>query len=342
MTSETVPLTLEEIGALARRALIACGASPANADSQLRSVVDAERDGIKSHGLAYVPIYCEHLKCGKVKGDAVPQVTAFSDVAFACDAGDGFALPAIDALFERLIPAAGQHGVAAGTIRKSYNCGVLGHHVERLAEAGLLGLGFTNAPASIAPIGGKRPVIGTNPFALGVPASGLGEAGGAAFIIDQSASVIAKSEIALRKRLGEPIPEGWALDAEGRATTDPTLALAGSMLPTGGYKGFGVGLMTEVFAAALAGATLGLEASSFATNDGGPPRTGQAFIALDPARFSGGQFGQRIATLCSAIEDQEGARLPGSKRRAARARIEAEGTTTPKELYDRILGYCDG
>lgn len=341
MTSETVSLTLEEVGALARRALTASGASPANAESQLRSVLDAERDGIKSHGLAYVPIYCEHLKCGKVRGDAVPKVSALSTTAFACDAGDGFALPAIDALFERLVPAAKQHGVAAGTIRRSYNCGVLGHHVERLAAAGLLGLGFTNAPASIAPIGGKRPVIGTNPFALGVPDGPGGKNGdGVAFVIDQSASVIAKSEIALRKRLGETIPEGWALDAEGRPTTDPTAALAGSMLPTGGYKGFGVGLMVEVFAAALSGATPGVEASSFATNDGGPPRTGQAFIALDPNRFSGGLFSERVATLCAAIEDQEGTRLPGSRRRAARARIEAEGTTTPKELYDRILGYC--
>jgi (2R)-3-sulfolactate dehydrogenase (NADP+) len=324
------------VGALARRALIASGCSPDNADSQLRSVVDAERDGIKSHGLAYVPIYCEHLKCGKVKGDARPQVTALSDVAFSCDAGDGFALPAIDALFERLIPAARQAGVAAGTIRRSYNCGVLGHHAERLAAAGLLGLGFTNAPASIAPLGGKLPVIGTNPFALGVPDGN----DGAAFVIDQSASVIAKSEIALRNRLGEPIPEGWALDAEGRATSDPAQALAGSMLPAGGYKGFGIGLLVEVFAAALSGATLGLAAASFATNDGGPPRTGQAFIALDPARFSGGLFGERIAALCAAIEEQEGARLPGSKRRAARGRVEAEGTAVPKALYDRILGYC--
>ena len=338
--TDSVTLSLEAVGALARRALIASGCSPDNADSQLRSVVDAERDGIKSHGLAYVPIYCEHLKCGKVKGDARPQVTALSDVAFACDAGDGFALPAIDALFERLIPAAQRAGVAAGTIRNSYNCGVLGHHVERLATAGLLGLGFTNAPASIAPLGGRKPAIGTNPFALGVPAGGVGSQGGAAFVIDQSASVIAKSEIALRNRLGEPIPEGWALDAEGRPTTDPAKALAGSMLPAGGYKGFGVGLLVEVFAAALSGATLGLAASSFATNDGGPPRTGQAFIALDPARFSGGLFGERIAALCAAIEEQKGARLPGSKRRAARGRVEAEGTVVPKALYDRILGYC--
>ncbi|MCG8354381.1 MAG: Ldh family oxidoreductase [Kiloniellales bacterium] len=337
MTSGPVSLSLGDVRGLAERALTSSGCSAGNAASQARAVVGAERDGIKSHGLAYVPIYCEHLKCGKVKGDARPAVTALSASAFACNADDGFALPAIDALFDRLVTAAKETGIAAGAIRNSYNCGVLGQHVEILAEAGLLGLGFTNAPASIAPPGGKKPVIGTNPFALGVPD---GE-GAAAFVIDQSSSVIAKSEISLRAKQGEPIPEGWALDAEGRPTRDAAAALAGSMLPAGGYKGFGIGLTVEVFAAALSGATLGLEASSFATNDGGPPRTGQFFFALDPERFAGGAFGDRVAALTAAVQEQEGARLPGGKRRAARERIEAEGVTVAPALYERVLSYCE-
>jgi (2R)-3-sulfolactate dehydrogenase (NADP+) len=221
------------------------------------------------------------------------------------------------------------------TLRNSYNCGVLGYHVERLARAGLVGLGFTNAPASIAPVGGKRPVVGTNPIALGVP----GSEGEAAFIIDQSASVVAKSEIMMHAKRGEAIPEGWALDGTGSPTTDPDAALRGSMAPSGGYKGFGVGMIVEVFAAALSGASLGIDASPFSGTAGGPPRTGQCFIALAPERFSGATFAERIADLANAIAAQEGCRLPGERRLRARERTRLAGVDVPEELLERIRAY---
>ena len=129
-----------------------------------------------------------------------------------------------------LVDAARRNGVAAMTLFNSYNCGVLGHHAERLANDVLLGICFTHAPASIATLGGFAPVVGNNPFAMAVPD---GE-GGAAIVLDQSASVVAKSEIMLRARSNEPIDPGWALDAQGRPTIDASLALKGSMMPTGG------------------------------------------------------------------------------------------------------------
>jgi (2R)-3-sulfolactate dehydrogenase (NADP+) len=209
---------------------------------------------------------------------------------------------------------------------------VLGHHTEALARAGLVALGFTNAPASIAPAGGRTPVIGTNPFAVAAPDGGER----VAFVIDQSASVIARSEGMLRKREGRALEPGWALDSEGAPTTDPDAALAGSMAPSGGAKGFNAGLMVELLAACLAGATLGIDASPFSGPAGGPPATGQCFIALDPRAFSGGAYPERIAALAAAITEQEGARLPGARRRAARARTEAEGVTVDAALMERI------
>ena len=264
-------LTLEEISTLAKEALIASGASAGAASSLAAAVTAAERDGIRSHGLIYVPIYCEHLKCGKVNAAAEPAVLSQDGSAIVIDADCGFAHPAIDIGFDKLRPLAKALGCAALTVRNSYNCGVLGYHVERLAEEGLVAIGFTNAPASIAPAGGQKPVVGTNPFALAVP----GDSGGAAFVLDQSASVVAKSEIMTRSREGRAIPEGWALDVDGQPTTDPEQALKGSMAPSGGYKGFGIGLLVEVMAAALSGATLGIHASPFSGTEGGPPKTGQ-------------------------------------------------------------------
>ena len=332
----TENLSLAEVESLATEALIGAGASPESARSMGKAARTAERDGIRSHGLLYIPIYCEHVKCGKVDGEAVPVVTQPRVSAIQVDAKTGFAHPAIDAGFEQLIPLAKSNGCVGLTISNSYNCGVLGYHVERLAEAGLLGIGFTNSPASIAPVGGKKPVIGTNPFALAVPDS----AGGVAFVLDQSASVVAKSEIMMRAREGDSIPEGWALDAKGQTTTDPVVALKGSMAPSGGYKGFGTGLLVEVMAAALSGAMLGLQASPFSGTAGGPPKTGQCFLAFDPNAFSGEEFFKRITTLTEAIQSQDGARLPGDRRSKNRKRIEVEGVEVAEELLEKIKVFC--
>ena len=323
-------MTLEDIETLAREALIGAGASETNAASVARSTWRAERDGVRSHGLMYVPIYAEHVQCGKVDGHAMPVVEQPKASAIRVDAKNGFAHPAIDAGFDAFTSAAREQGIAAITVFNSYNCGVLGHHAERIAEEGLLGLCFTNAPASIAPTGGKKPVIGTNPFALGVPGKSS-----PAFVIDQSASAIAKSEIMLRNREGESIESGWALDADGKPTTDAAAALKGSMVPSGGAKGFGAGLMVEVFAAALSGAVLGKDASPFSGTAGGPPATGQCFIAVDPDVFSGGLFGMKIADLAEALTEQDGTRLPGSRRVGSRSNT-ASGVEVGDDLLERI------
>lgn len=308
-------LDLAAVETLAFGQLVAAGASTVAAQSMARSIRAAEGDGIRSHGLMYLPIYVEHLRCGKVIGDAVPTVSRPRPAAVVVDAAHGFAHPAIDAGWDALTQAAQDNGIAAMTVTRSYNCGVLGHHAERLAQAGMIGLCLTHAPASIAPMGGKTPVIGTNPFALAVPDG----AGAAAFVIDQSASVIAKSEVILRARQGHDIPQGWALDAQGLPTTLAEAALKGSMLPSGGYKGFGIGLMVEILASALSGANSSMTASPFSGPVGGPPGTGQCFIAIAPDAFSG-TFPSHIAALVQAIISQEGARLPGSRRQMMRAK----------------------
>jgi len=330
-------LTLKEIEELATVALVGAGASAENAAAVARSTVKAERDGIRSHGLMYVPIYAEHVVCGKVNGVAAPVVEHSHPGAIRVDAQSGFAHPAIDAGWSAFTKAARENGVAALTIYNSYNCGVLGHHAERLAEEGLLGLCFTHAPASIAPVGGKTPVVGTNPFAVGVPDGD----GGAAILIDQSASAIAKSEIMLRARQNEPIEPDWALDSEGRPTTDAALALKGSMVPSGGYKGFGIGLTVEILAACLAGSVLSKDASPFSGTAGGPPSTGQCFIAFDPPAFSGALFYDRISALTEAISTQENARVPGSRRKNNREKIEREGVSIDKDLLDRIQAFSN-
>lgn len=328
---ETKTLSLAEIEDVAFRALTHVGTSEQNARPLAVATAATEADGVASHGLAYIPIYCEHVTCGKVDGAATPRLDTPRPGVITVDAGTGFAHAAIDAGFEALIPLARSQGIAALAISNSYNCGVLGYHTHRLASAGLLGIGFTNAPASIAPSGGAKPVVGTNPFSIAAPGED-----GPTVLIDQSASTIAKSEVMKHAREGKPIPVGWALDADGNPTTDPNVGLKGSMAPSGGYKGVGVALMTEIMAAAMTGATLGIDASPFSGTAGGPPKTGQFFMAIDPAATSGGAFAQRMTDLVGAIHDQDGAHLPGDGRGAWRVKAAQDGVAVNVATLDKI------
>jgi len=334
----TVTLSLAEVDALTMRALTACNTREDNARIVTDSVVASEADGIHSHGLARLPTYCAHARCGKIDGQATPSCERVGPAALVVDVCDGFAHPGIELGFADLVPLAKQTGVATMAVTNSYNCGVVGYHVERLAGHGLVALGFVNAPASIAPWGGAKPVFGTNPIAFAAP-----RGAGPPLVIDQSSSVVARSEVIVHAQTGEPIPEGWALDRDGKPTTDASAALdGGSMVPLGGYKGAGLALIVEVMAAAMTGANFAYQASSFADNEGGSPRTGQFFIALDPGRFAGPGFGARLDELLARMTAEPGARLPGARRLAARERTARGGVTIRKTLHDKLLAYADG
>ena len=329
----TTRMSLADIEDLARRALIDAGTSQANAGPLAIATAATEADGVASHGLAYIPIYCEHVRCGKVDGNAQPELGQPRPSMITANAKTGFAHTAIDLGFERLIPLAKEQGIAALAIKNSYNCGVLGYHTYRLAQAGLMGIGFTNAPASIAPSGGSKPVVGTNPISIAAP----GSDGEPVILIDQSASTIARSEVMKHAREGKPIPDHWALDAAGKPTTDPNAVLdGGSMAPSGGHKGVSLALMVEMLAAAASGATLGIHASPFSGTKGGPPKTGQFFIAIDVTASSGGEFANRMNDLAAAIRDQAGARLPGDGRAAKRRYAQTHGVDVSTATLDKI------
>jgi (2R)-3-sulfolactate dehydrogenase (NADP+) len=317
-------------------ALTGAGTLARNAGYFADAILDTELSGLEGHGFYWLQFYCEHVQSGKVDGRARPQVKKLSPVAFRVDARNGFAHPAIDAGFAKLIPAARKNGIAGLAVHNSYNAATLGYHTGYLARHGLLAFGFTNATPAIAPVGGRKPVIGTNPLSFAVP----GKAGKITFLIDQSASAVTWTAVKLAADDKRAIPFGWALDAEGKPTTDAARGLAGSMAPAGGYKGFGVGLIVEVMCAALAGARRGPDMGSFMANDGKPIGCGQFFIALDPKGFSGGAFAKQIGALSRSILAQDGARLPNARRAANQKRLAKEGLPIERALYARLKGFA--
>lgn len=323
-------LSLAEAHALAAGAFRRCAAAPAAADSTARALVAAEADGLKGHGLSRVPGYAAQLRSGKVVGDARVAVSRPRPGLLAIDAGNGFAYPALDAALAELPDLARRQGIAAAGIRRSHHCGAAGLPVEALAEAGCVAILFANTPAAMAPWGGSRAVFGTNPLAFGCPLPGR-----APIVIDLALSKVARASIVGAKQRGEAIPEGWALDAAGRPTTDPAVALDGTMAPLGDAKGTALALMVELLASGLTGARFAAEASSFLDAAGDPPGTGQLILAID-ATALGPDAPERFAALAASIEAQDGARLPGSRRLDLRARAARDGLTVPDTLVAEI------
>ena len=330
-------ISLNTLEDLAAWALEAADTSTDNARLVARALVAADADGLASHGVSRVPFYADQAACKKVDGRAEPVLEQPASAAIRVDARDGFAYPAIRLGLERAIQVAPRSGVAAVTITNSHHCGAVGYHIEGVAEQGLLTLGFTNSPAGIAPWGGSRGTFGTNPIAFACPRREHPP-----LVADLSLSRVARGKVMLAQKRGEPIPEGWALDADGVATSDPEAGLAGTMVPIGEAKGAALALMVELLTAALAGANFAFEASSFFTAEGPPPRIAQSFVVLDPNAFCAADFGDRVETLIAEIASQPGARLPGAQRLQQRAEAHEHGVSIPADLLAELERRAGG
>ena len=221
-------LTPEQLQDLGMAVFREAGVPEESSASVVEALVRAELDGLPSHGFSRIPFYVDQALSGKVKARAIPLVRQPAPAAVLVDAGNGFAFPAILAGLEKAIPLARGNGVSVLGVTRSHHCGVVGLYAERIAEAGLISLIFSNTPAAMAPWNGSKASFGTNPLAFGCPREGKHP-----LVIDMSLSKVARGKIMGAKQRGEAIPEGWALDAAGRATTDPVAALGGTMIPVG-------------------------------------------------------------------------------------------------------------
>jgi (2R)-3-sulfolactate dehydrogenase (NADP+) len=330
MSASRIPAA--ELGQLMESALRASGAAPAMAQATARALVRAELEGLASHGASRIPQYCTHLKNGRAAGSALPVVARDSRAACLVDARGGLAFAACELAGAEAIRRSREHGVAFVAVANSNHFGVAAHHVEPIAAAGLVGLAMGNSPAAMPAWGGKRALFGTNPIAAAFPRRGK-----PALVIDLSLSAVARGKIMVAARKGDPIPEGWALDAAGRPTTDAKAALEGSMLPAGGVKGAMLALTVELLVCALSGSAFGFESDSFFTDAGRATRIGQALIAIDPRALAGEDvYLERVETLIAAMTEEPEVRLPGDRRRANAERLAREGLEVPAELLARI------
>lgn len=320
-------LTITDITKRVTEALTASRIAPDIAASVADALIRAECDGKSGHGLSRVGSYAAQARSGKVDGFARFSVTHPKPAMMAVDVASGFAYPALDAVNQELPALARTHGIAMAGLHHSHHCGVAGHHVEAAADQGMIALLFANTPSAMAPWGGRTALLGTNPIAFAAPV-----ADAPPIVIDLATSSVARGGIMKAAANDQPIPEGWALDADGHPTTDAKAALKGTMTPMAEAKGAALALMIEVLAAALTGAHFAYEASSFLDAEGKPPHSGQLMIMIDAEAFSP-QTTARIADMAQRISD-DGARLPGAGRLARRQKVERDGLTVPRQILD--------
>ena len=306
------------------------------AQAAAKHLVQAEAQGLPTHGMSRVPFYCSMLRNGRADGTAHPAMV--SDRAAACliDNRDGLPYVSVDWAVAEVIQRARRNGIAFAGIRNSSHVGVLGIHLLAVAEAGLVGFAFTNSPAAIPAWGGKKPLFGTDPVAAAFPRRNADP-----IVIDLALTTVVRGRIMMAMRKGERIPEGWALDRHGRPTTDPKEAIEhGSLFPIGGAKGAMLALMFELICASLTGAAIGPEADSFFAEQGNKPRIGHAFIAIDPGALAGSEkFAERVEAVVSAMLSDPEVRLPGARRFASERAAKA-GMEIPDDLLAQIEKLC--
>ncbi|PVH95792.1 malate dehydrogenase [Periconia macrospinosa] len=300
MSQPTIHVTAEDARNYVKNVLVGHGVSLENATIVARCLIAADLRGVDTHGMNRIPSYVERLRQGVLAGSATPEVKQITPVVTQVDARNGWGFVAADAGMEAAIESAKLYGIGMASVKHSNHFGMSAWIVQKAIDAGMMSLVFTNSSPAMPAWGGKEKLLGVSPLACGAPGKEND------FILDMSPSLAARGKVYKAQRRGETIPEGWALDKEGRSTTDPSAALDGGvMLPMGGPKGSGLAVMMDVFSGVLSG-------SAFAGHVTGPydpsksSDVGHFLVAIKPDLFmSLDEFRDRMQYLYDRVVSAE-------------------------------------
>jgi LDH2 family malate/lactate/ureidoglycolate dehydrogenase len=316
-----------DLATLAADVFVHCGVPRADADIAAEVALWAQLHGSDSHGIVHLPLYTRGLLDRTIKSNPAFAVSRTMSCCAVLDADHALGLVASRRALDMAMAFARDHGLGAVAVRNSSHFGAAGYYAERAAAAGLIGLAFTNAQPAIAPTGAIEGLLGTNPIGVAFPVPDADP-----IVADMATATVARSRIRHALAAGQKtIPEGWALDPSGQPTTDPALAVKGSILPIGGPKGYALALMVEIFCSALSDGEPGFQVT-YENVVKRPSNICQFFLVLNPEGFAGKQaYGARISHIAAAIgkaKPMTGApppRLPGARGHAVKRKVAAEG-----------------
>ncbi len=293
-----MPLTFSapDLAAFAERIAIAAGIAPAEARLLGESLIAANLRGVDSHGLQQLPFYIDQLARGRMQAATSGHVVSESGACLLYDGENGIGQAIAAICCDHALRLAREHGIAMVVARESNHYGAAAFWALRLSAAGMIGITMCNASPRVAPWQGRDPRLGTNPVCMSVP-------GARTWLLDMATTTVALGKIIGASQKGvDTLPAGWAMDREGVPTTSTEVALAGLLMPLGGYKGSGLAMMAEILCAVLGGGAMATELGDLLT-DRKPRRVSQMFLAIDVARFMPReQFSARMQTLAGMMK----------------------------------------
>ncbi|MBD9597410.1 Ldh family oxidoreductase [Ensifer sp. ENS05] len=300
---------------------VACGVEPRDASIVAEDLVAADAEGVPSHGVMLVPMYVDRLKAGSVSRGSEGQIVSDNMTAVVINAGDILGQLTARQAVELAISRARIYGMGAVAVRNAFHFGAAGRYARMIADGGAVGIVMSNTRPLMPAPGGAQALTGNNPLAIAVPSNGDFHPE-----VDMALSAVAMGKIRNAAAAGQVIPEGWAVDKDGAATTDPQAAISGMLLPAAGPKGYGLAFLVDLMTGGLSGGAIGAEVSALYGDPATPYRCSNLFIAIDVGHFgSDGQFERRAQSEVERVRKSRKASgvdrvfAPGEMAYAARA-----------------------
>lgn len=273
------PVKRDDLMAVCERCFRACGMSDDDAHLLADTLVEADLGGTHSHGTMRLREYVKKLTTGGVDPKGRPSIVTDSGACIVVDGGNSMGQIGAHFAMAEVVERAERNGIAAAGVRGSNHCGAMGYYALQAARADMIGIATTNALPTMAPWGGAERILGINPLGVAIPAGNAHP-----IVFDAAFSGSSHGKIRIHHQKGLPLPEGWALDREGRPTTDPAAAIDGLLMPIGGHKGTSLALIMGILSSMLSGAAYGTELGNM---EDGPKAgaDGHFFAAIRIAPF---------------------------------------------------------
>lgn len=333
---QTVMVSAETLRRETVRLLTAAGLSPEDAGTVAETMVEATLRGVDTHGVAILATYLKRIRVGATNPRPAVRFVREGPAFVSVDGDNGLGAIAATRAMRLAMERCRRTGIFIASCFNNTTFGAAFYYSRMAALDGLIGVAICNAPPSMAPWGGRVPLLGTNPISLAFP-----QRGGEPILLDMATSAAAKSKIYLAREKGQPIPAGWALDRDGRPTTDPEAALKGLVMPLGGPKGYGLSLCVDLLTGALGGGGCMKEVASL--HHGLDRGQNVSFLlgAIDPARFSD-SFDDLVARVvaevhgCPPAEGVSQVLLPGEVESNMRRQRVEQGIPVPATMIEEI------
>lgn len=332
-----------ELKVFSQEILIKLGLKEEEAEIVSNILIAADLRGISSHGIARLPIYAKRIEFGLINPKPEIKIVKENHTSALLDADNGMGHISAYKAMELCIKKAKIMGMASIAVKNSNHFGISAYYTMMAAKENLIGMAFTNTSPLMAPFGGRERLLGSNPISIAIPSGKEPD-----IVVDMATSVAARGKLEVAERKGEKIPGDWAIDEEGRATTDPKKGLSGALLPFGGPKGYGLAIFVDIVSGILTESNFGSDCGSLFSDLDRPQNIGHFFTAISIENFIETKvFQEKIDIMIQKIRNSKKAvgfdriYLPGEIEYEKNIDLLEKGITLNENLIDQLYKLAE-